>query len=125
MEGALKVFPKTPPPALFEARHMVDAAESFWGFPPGTLEGRSRKTDVCWARFVCCKFLYDKGMTLDAIGKLLNRHHGSVLNGIRQYKALVETLPAYNRQAVEFDRYCWNTFKGLPPKRYKVGSVIT
>lgn len=126
VEGAIKLFPKTPPPALFEAQHLVDAAESFWGLPAGTLAGKSRKAEVCWPRFVVCKLLKDKGLTLEATGKILgNRNHGSVLNGIRQYTALCQQLPAYNRQAVEFERYCWNTFKGYPPKKYKVGSVIT
>jgi len=126
VEGSIKLFPKTPPPALFEAQHLVDAAESFWGLPAGTLAGKSRKADICWPRFVVCKLLKDKGLTLEATGKILgNRHHGSIHNGIQQYTALCQQLPAYNRQAVEFERYCWNTFKGYPPKKYKVGSVIT
>ena len=129
VEGALKLFPKTPPPALFEARHLVDAAEAFWGLPEGTLAWKgkgSRKADICWPRFVVCKLLKDKGLTLEASGKILgNRNHGTILNGIRQYTALCQQLPAYNRQAVEFERYCWNTFKGYPSKKYKVGSVIT
>lgn len=129
VEGAIKLFPKTPPPALFEAKHLVDAAEAFWGLPAGTLAWKgkgSRKADICWPRFVVCKLLKDKGLTLEASGKILgNRNHGTILNGIQQYTALCQQLPAYNRQAVEFERYCWNTFKGYPSKKYKVGSVIT
>ena len=65
-------------------------------------------------------------MTHEAIGNLLgNREHSTIHYSIKQYNAAVQTRPAYKRQAVEFERYCWNNFKGYPTKRYKVGSVIT
>ena len=129
VEGALKNFPEEPPPALFEANHLLDAAETFWGLPKGTIafKGKgSRKTGICWPRYVVCKLLLDKGMTHEAIGNLLgNREHSTIHYSIKQYNAAVQTRPAYKRQAVEFERYCWNNFKGYPTKRYKVGSVIT
>ena len=129
VEGSLKNFPEEPPPALFEANHLLEAAEAFWGLPRGTIAHKgegSRKTGICWPRYVVCKLLLDKGLTQEAIGKLLgNRSPSTIHHSIKQYNAAIQTLPAYRRQAVEFDRYCWNTFKGYPTKRYKVGSVIT
>ena len=129
VEGSLKNFPEEPPPALFEANHLLEAAEAFWGLPRGTIAHKgegSRKTGICWPRYVVCKLLLDKGLTQEAIGKLLgNRSPSTIHHSIKQYNAAIETLPAYRRQAVEFDRYCWNTFKGYPTKRYKAGSVIT
>ena len=129
VEGALKNFPEEPPPALFEANHLLDAAETFWGLPKGTIalnEKGSRKSGICWPRYVVCKLLWGKGMTHEAIGNLLgNRSHSTICNSIKQYNDAVQTRPAYQRQSVEFERYCWNIFKGYPTKRYKVGSVIT
>jgi hypothetical protein len=59
-------------------------------------------------------------MTLKSIGKFLdNRNHNSIFNALKQYDDRIKTYPAYQRQVVEFDRYCWNSFKGLPTKRYK------
>jgi chromosomal replication initiation ATPase DnaA len=115
-------FPETPPPALFEAAHLLDAATAFWGLDEGAIVGRSRRADICWPRYVCVSFLKAKGMTLQSIGKFLgNRDHSSIFNALKQYDALTKTFPAYQRQVVEFDRYCWNSFKGLPTKRYKTG----
>ena len=125
VEGALNNFPEDPPPALFEAKHLLGAATVFWGLEEGDLAGRSRKAEIIWPRYVCINLLRAKGMTLQSIGKLLGRDHTSIHNAVKQYNALIQTLPAYKRQVAEFERYCWNAFKGLPPKRYKVGSVIT
>jgi chromosomal replication initiation ATPase DnaA len=113
-------FPETPPPALFEAIHLLEAATAFWGLDEGDIVLRSRRADICWPRYVCVFFLKAKGMTLQSIGKFLdNRDPSSISNALKQYKDLTETFPAYQRQVVEFDRYCWNSFKGLPTKRYK------
>ena len=129
VEDTLKSLPKEPPPALFEAHRLLDAAETFWGLPEGTLalnEKGSRKAAIHWPRSVVCKLLKDKGMTQETTGKLLgNRTPSTIHNSIKSYNSTVETMPAYRHQAVEFERYCWNIFKGYPPKRYKVGSVNT
>ena len=129
VEDTLKSLPKEPPPALFEAHRLLDAAETFWGLPEGTLalnEKGSRKAYIHWPRSVVCKLLKDKGMTHESIGKLLgNRDQSTIHNSIKSYNAAVETRPSYQHQSVDFERYCWNLLKGQPQKKYNVVSVNT
>ena len=122
MKEGLGNFPKEPPPALFEATDLIDAATAFWGLEEGDIVGRSRKAGIVWPRYVCVSLLRGKGMTLETIGKVLgNRDHGTIINALHQFKALTNDFPAYKEQAKIFDRYCWNTVGQLPTKRYKAG----
>lgn len=63
-------------------------------------------------------------MSLKAIGRVLNRDHGAVSNGIKQFELLTELYPAYKLQAKEFDRFCFKMIS-QKQKNYKLGSVIT
>jgi hypothetical protein len=120
--AGLKLYPPVPPPALFEAAELIEAATAFWGLEEGDLTGTSKKPEICWPRFVCCWILKQKGLSNKAIGKVLGkRKHSTVFNEIKQFKALSEAHPAYKEQAKAFDRYCWNTVGQLPTKRYKAG----
>ena len=120
--AGLKLYPPVPPPALFEVAELIEAATAFWGLEEGALIGTSKKPEICWPRFVCCWLLKQKGLSNTAIGKVLGeREHNTIANGIKQFKALSEVYPAYKEQAKAFDRYCWNSSKGLPTKRYKTG----
>jgi chromosomal replication initiation ATPase DnaA len=122
LKAGLKLYPPVPPPALFEVAELIEAATAFWGLEEGALIGTSKKPEICWPRFVCCWLLKQKGLSNTAIGKVLGeREHNTIANGIKQFKALSEVYPAYKEQAKAFDRYCWNSFKGLPTKRYKTG----
>lgn len=122
LKAGLKLYPPVPPPALFEVAELIEAATAFWGLEEGALIGTSKKPEICWPRFVCCWILKQKGLSNSAIGKVLGgRKHSTVFNEIKQFKALSEVHPAYKEQAKAFDRYCWNSFKGLPTKRYKTG----
>jgi len=121
-KACIKNFPKEPPPALFEATDLIDAATAFWGLEEGDITGPSRKVEVCWPRYVCASLLRAKGMTLCSIGKVFNRDHGTIINALKQFTALTEIYPAYNQQAKEFDKFCWSIIGQAPLKRYKLGS---
>ena len=121
LKAGLKLYPSVPPPALFEVTELIEAATAFWGLEKDDLTGKSKKPEVCWPRFVCCWILRQKGLSDTAIGKALNREHSTIVNAIKQFKALTEVYPAYKQQAKAFDRHCWNTVGQLPTKRYKLG----
>lgn len=122
LKAGLKLYPPVPPPALFEAAELIEAATAFWGLQEDDLVGTSKKPEICWPRFVCCWILKQKGLSNTAIGKVLGeRVHSSIVNEIRQFKSLSEVYPAYKEQAKAFDRYCWNTVRQPPTKRYKAG----
>ena len=121
-KACIKNFPKEPPPALFEATDLIDAATAFWGLEEGDITSPSRKAEICWPRYVCASLLRGKGMTLCSIGKVFNRDHGTIINALKQFNALTETYPAYKQQAKEFDKFCWSIIGQAPLKRYKLGS---
>jgi len=118
VEGAVSpsTYPPEPPPVLFECNDLLEAATAFWGLREGELQGKSRKTAVCWPRFVCCALLRAKGCTFEAIGEVFNRDHGTISNAVKQFRTLTELYPAYREQAKAFDRYCWSS-----TKKHKVG----
>ena len=100
--------PENPPIPLFEANSIIEIAESFWGLAEGSIRGRSRVFHILWPRYVVCGILRSKGYTYQAVGDVLDRDHGSIMNACEQYKAITETLPKYQEQAVQFDRYLWS-----------------
>jgi hypothetical protein len=121
LKAGLKLYPPVPPPALFEAAELIEAATTFWGLKKNDLISKSKQPEICWPRFVCCWILRQKGLSDTAIGKVLKRGHTTIANAVKQFNALTEVYPAYKQQAKAFDRYCWNTVGQLPTKRYKAG----
>ncbi len=121
LKAGLKMYPSVPPPALFEATELIEAATAFWGLEEGDLIGISRKPEICWPRFVCCNLLRQKGLSYSAIGKVFNRDHKTVTNAIKQFNALSELYETYKQQAKAFDKYCWSVIGQAPQKKYKLG----
>ena len=66
------------------------------GIPIEDITGRNRFPRTCYARFVIMEQLRAKGLSLATIGRLLNRHHSTVLIGLRQAKALRGT-PTFDK----------------------------
>lgn len=108
VEGALTNVPENPPLPLYEANHIITAAEDFWGLKAGSIKGRSRKFHIIWPRFTVCSILRKKGYTFEAIAEVIERDHGSVSNAVKQFDAITTTYRKYRDQAVQFDRYLWN-----------------
>ena len=121
LKAGLKLYPPVPPPALFEAKELIKAAAAFWGLKEEDLIGKSKKIEICWPRFVVSHILRQKGFSYPAIGKVLNRDHGTIINAVKQYNALTEVYPAYQEQAKAFDKYCWSVIGQAPQKKYKLG----
>ena len=53
------------------------------------LKSKSRKRELVYTRNILYKHLRNKGMGLNAIGKMFNRDHATVLFGLNQYERLI------------------------------------
>lgn len=53
------------------------------------LKSKSRKRELVYTRNILYKYLRNKGMSLQAIGKTFNRDHATVLFGLNQYERLI------------------------------------
>jgi chromosomal replication initiation ATPase DnaA len=61
------------------------------GIPRERLCGRPRRTTDSFARFILCHELKGYGLTLQAIGKIIGRSHGTVRYNLEQYHKMGET----------------------------------
>ena len=57
--------------------------------------GRTKKIDIVEARFICWHILYTTKIvkTKSAISKIFNRHHASVIHGLKQINVWIEVDP--------------------------------
>ena len=55
------------------------------------LSHKNRKQVKCYQRYFLYKYLREKGVKLDEIGKLFNRGHDTVIHGIKVYNDLIDT----------------------------------
>lgn len=53
------------------------------------LKSKSRKRELVYTRNILYKHLRNKGISLQAIGKMFNRDHATVLFGLNQYDRLI------------------------------------
>ena len=56
------------------------------------LNTKSRKREKVYARFVICRYLRNQGRSLNAIGKVINRDHATVLWALKQFELLKNEL---------------------------------
>lgn len=54
------------------------------GFTKADLTGPSKRPAICRARWEAMRRLRAKPLSLPSIGRLLNRHHTTVLDGLRR-----------------------------------------
>ena len=52
---------------------------------------KSRKTEFVEARWLAYRILYPMGYSLISIGRIFNRDHGTVLNGLRKMQDMIDT----------------------------------
>lgn len=57
---------------------------AFYGLTPDDIRGASRLPHIVRARWNVGLVLRDRGLSLPAIGRLVNRHHTAVLHGLRR-----------------------------------------
>lgn len=66
----------------------IERASALSGLSVDVLRGRSRLRRVCVVRWAVMLALRLKGLSLPAIGRLLNRDHSTVLSGIERANGL-------------------------------------
>ena len=66
----------------------IDRAAIATGVPVADLRGPSQTRHICWTRFAIMEAMRDRGMSTPAIGRLFDRDHTTVLNGLRKAEEL-------------------------------------
>lgn len=54
------------------------------------LKSKSRKREKVFARYVLYKFLRNQGLSFEAIGKMFNRKHCTIMHGVDEYDLMSE-----------------------------------
>ncbi len=73
------------------AYQCVQAVANAYGMSPNFIMGRSRVSHIAEARQVVMYILVRRrGMSANAVGRFLKRHHGSVLHGLRTVAGWLE-----------------------------------
>jgi chromosomal replication initiation ATPase DnaA len=60
--------------------------------------GGTRRHPICMARAIIAHNLREKGLTLEEIGRALNRNHGTIVNALHKYDDLVSAKDRGSRQ---------------------------
>ena len=67
---------------------IIERASEQTGISVDILMGWSRPQRVCYVRFAIMEALRSRGLSLGQVARLMNRHHTTVLSGLRQAEAL-------------------------------------
>ena len=73
-------------PAWFDhipPHEVVPQVAGFYGLTPDDIRGSSRLPHIVRARWHIGAVLRNRGLSLPAIGRIVNRHHTAVLHGLR------------------------------------------
>lgn len=67
---------------------ILERASKATGYSVADITGPCRVQHLCWVRFAVMEALRAKGLSLPSIGRIIHRHHATVLNGLRQAESL-------------------------------------
>lgn len=72
----------------------------FLGLNPIVIKGNSKKREVFEARIISMYLIknYNKNLTLEAVGKMFNRDHTSVIYSIKQLENFLDTDPTFRNK---------------------------
>ena len=69
-----------------EIERMLYVVAEIVGVKKSDIESNGRQKDKVIARHIACYYLYNVfGMTLTQIGKMLKKHHSSVIHALREH----------------------------------------
>lgn len=80
---------------------IIERAAEISGYSVSVLRGPARDRPICMVRWAIMAILRARGLSLATIGRLLNRHHTSILSGLERadrlrrdpsFSSLVEAL---------------------------------
>lgn len=67
---------------------IIERAAEISGYPVSVLRGPARDRPICMVRWAIMAILRARGLSLATIGRLLNRHHTSVISGLERVERL-------------------------------------
>lgn len=74
------------------------------------IRSKSRRREIADARAVFYKILYDNEYSLTLIGEILDKHHATVINGLKVYNSVLKRskyyLSGYEKCKREFEEFC-------------------
>jgi len=83
-----------------EAMNAVTDAESFFGYPHGTLAGKSRLRDYVNARMVLFYHINKNiGLSTLETGRVLNRNHATCIHAVNTFRDLYEVDAEFKEYA--------------------------
>lgn len=88
----------------------VNAACDVWGVTRAEIFGRAKPERITKPRFAVYSYLRTQcGLSFPEVARLMERtDHGTVINGVKKFKAWTETDPAMRAQVEEFNRRLGN-----------------
>lgn len=73
----------------------LDRAHNVTGYPAPVLRGPYRLPEICRARFAVMAAMRKRGLSLEQIGRVLHRHHTTVLTGLRRADEIAACDPRF------------------------------
>lgn len=77
---------------------LIKIVADIFGTSPTDIKGKSRTKPTADARAVCFYFLRKKGMTVEKVGQLFNRHHTTVVLGTQKVEELLSFDKSFIKQ---------------------------
>jgi len=78
--------------------NIIKTVADVFGATPEDIKGKRRTKPIADARAVCFFLLRKTGMTVENVGKKLNRHHTTVVLGTKKVESLLSFDKAFIKQ---------------------------
>ena len=95
------INPKTSPQYDRELIKILSAVSESSMITQGDIIGLSRQRSVAVVRFCFMYIAHESGFTLSEIGRFLNRHHSTVIHGVRAFEKFIEIGYKYECRVYE------------------------
>jgi chromosomal replication initiation ATPase DnaA len=95
------INPKTIPQYDRELIKILSAVSESSMITQGDIIGLSRQRSVAVVRFCFMYIAHESGFTLSEIGRFLNRHHSTVIHGVRAFEKFIEIGYKYECRVYE------------------------
>lgn len=86
--------------------NIIMAVSEASGIPAHEIAGPCRRQPVCDARAIAALEMLRAGMSLAQASRALGRHHTTIINARRKYRALYDTCPKFRAKAQACEAAC-------------------
>ena len=95
------INPKTIPQYDRELIKILSAVSESSMITQGDIIGLSRQRSVAVVRFCFMYIAHESGFTLSEIGRFLNRHHSTIIHGVRAFEKFIDIGYKYECRVYE------------------------